>query len=336
MNTAIPTLVLSYTNPDLDTYGCALAYAELLRAQGYDASAGTYGMPTPEVQFMLDYLGQVPLPELNPSEFSQIIVVDCSWPGNLDTRLDRDKVIEVIDHREGTDHNDFPNSAWNIEMVGAAATLIGEKFEAAGITPSKTAASLLLAGIFSNSMNLQSAITNHRDHHMVKWLNQFAQLPEDFAITLFKAKSDVTGNKLHAQLHGDLTTPLSGEFGIAQLEMVGAADLINGRWSELSANSDMIKSEQHLKNLLIAMIDVAECATYFFCPDQHLRKILSREVGLSFDAYNLAKLPKILLRKEYIPAVKQAYLHHQANQPSQSKRNSRLSRLFWPSLSFHN
>lgn len=307
MNSSSKTLVLSYNNPDLDTYGCALAYAELLNHQGHNAHAGTFGTPIAEVQFVLNYLGQTPLPELNPTTFEHIRVVDCSWPGNLDDRLDANKVIEIIDHRHGSDPNDFPSAKRQIEIVGAAATLIAEKFQQADIDPSPTAASLLLAGILSNSMNLQSAITCQRDHDMVAWLKQFTNLPDNFVELLFSAKSDVAGHKLHTQLYSDATTPIEQGFSIAQLEMVGAPKVVAERTPEVLATLDLIKAENQLEaGAFAALIDINERRTYFVTHHPTMQAILNRTLQLNFK-HNIASLPQILLRKQYIPDIKQSF-----------------------------
>ena len=60
------TITTTYEGPDLDGYSCAVAYAELLRAQGKEAKAAIFGEPQLEVQWILSKFGISPIGPISP------------------------------------------------------------------------------------------------------------------------------------------------------------------------------------------------------------------------------------------------------------------------------
>ena len=61
---------------------------------------------------------------------------------------------------------------YKIEEVGAAATLVAEKYKLFNYEISRNAAILLYYGIISNTVNLNSKITTDRDRKMVEWFKK--------------------------------------------------------------------------------------------------------------------------------------------------------------------
>lgn len=300
------TLVVGYVNPDLDAYSCAMAYAELLSRDMIHVVAGKCGTPLNEVQFVTKFLQAPLLPTYDPTDFDQIVVVDSNRPSNLDPRIDAAKVVEVIDHRQGSVMNDFPKAKWQIEKVGAAATLIAEKFYQNEVRPSQVSATYLYAAIVSNTLNFQGAVTTDRDSQMAEWLSRYAQLPDDFATVLFTAKSDLTGDKLLLQLVGDFAQmdPVKGlRVGIGQIEMVGAKELIGQRSDEILVTLKSLAEEHDLDFVFTTLVDVEQGHTYFVTESIETQRFLGEALNLKF-AENVAVLDKLILRKEYFMELK--------------------------------
>ncbi len=121
-------LVTTYTNPDLDGFAAAIAYVEFLDKTGKSAVAGFFGDYQPEVKFVANRFSLALSQPINDATgFEQIILVDVSDLKRLDKSIDPRKVIEIIDHREVFDLASFPNAKSQIEVIGAAATLVGKR-----------------------------------------------------------------------------------------------------------------------------------------------------------------------------------------------------------------
>ena len=80
------------------------------------------------------------------------------------------------------------------DPVGSTATLVAERFAAAGIEPSREAATMLLAAVLSDTVVLTSPTVTDRDRRAAETLGeQTARTPEGFGRAMFEASSDVSG-----------------------------------------------------------------------------------------------------------------------------------------------
>src|SRR3990167_9407031 len=115
-------LVTPYIDPDLDGVACAIAYAEYLNKTGKNAVPGIFGHTHEEAKFALNYF-KIGYPEVlnNPGVFRRVIMVDNSFPHNIEKHIKPENVIEIIDHRKHTEVEAFPNAKIQIELVGSAA-----------------------------------------------------------------------------------------------------------------------------------------------------------------------------------------------------------------------
>jgi manganese-dependent inorganic pyrophosphatase len=178
----IKKLVTCYVDPDLDGTAGAIAYAEFLQKNNVEAVAGVVGEPHEEAKYILDRFGfNYPLSVENSKNYEEVVLVDASDVVGLNGKIEPEKVIEIIDHRKINQKEKFTNAKKvQIEFVGAAATLVAEKFMSSNTEISKSSAILLCGAIISNTLNFKATVTTNRDREAFKWLNNFAQLPEKF------------------------------------------------------------------------------------------------------------------------------------------------------------
>ena len=189
-------LVTGGEEPDIDAAACAYAYAELLRHEGKDALAVSFGRPHIEAEFVFDFLKIPGLAkgDAEVKECKEVILVDASELHVISPAIDPKKVIQIIDHRKSNDAHKFPNAKVQIELVGAAATLIAEKFFAKKQTPSREAAVLLYSAIVSNTINFKANLTTDRDRKMANWLKPLCGIPENYIHQMFEHKSAFKGS----------------------------------------------------------------------------------------------------------------------------------------------
>ncbi|MDO8513239.1 MAG: hypothetical protein Q7S37_01945 [bacterium] len=226
-------------------------------------------------------------------------MVDASDLGGLKGNIPPERVIEIIDHRKFNEADKFPKAKVQIEYVGAAATLIIEKFINANIEISKSSAILLYGAIVSNTLNFKGNVTAKRDIKAAKYLNQIAQLPKDFIKTLFLAKSDLSGEKLKQRIKGETAHFIVNEnrISIIQLEIIGVNKLLSERGNEIIKILEHIQTGLNLKYIFSNNIDLEEEKTYFFTSDPLTKQILTKIFNVQFQG-NTAVYPKLILRKE--------------------------------------
>ena len=303
-----PALLTSYVNPDLDGVASAIAYGELLRKAGRDVRVGFIGKPQREAEYLLSRLG-IKEPEIieNTDGFDSVVLLDASDLNDLEGRIDPGKVTEIIDHRAVNETDKFPNAAADIELVGATATLIAEKFMHGPTAISKESATLLYGAIISNTLNFQGSMTTGRDRRAAAWLNESAGLSGDFWHELFVAKSDLAGNKLAERIDSDFAWfVMSGKkIGIAEIELMGADKLLHERTDEIVRILNHMKEELGLDMIFQNTIELDEAASFLVASDAETQELLARVFKAEFIG-SVARLKQPLMRKQIVPPLKKA------------------------------
>lgn len=300
-----PTLVTCYVNPDLDGTAGAIGYAEFLQKHGMLAVAGTIGEPHEEAQYMFTRFGFAkPLLLSHTEDFEKVILVDASDLGGLEGKVAPEKVIEIIDHRKIHQADKFPNAKTQIELVGATATLVAEKFMHANTEISVPSTTLLYGAIISNTLNFKATVTTDRDRKTAAWLNETAKLPEHFWKELFMAKSDLSGNKLSERIYGDFNSVTIGQttIGIAQIEMIGAKKLMDERKEEAVKILNALKKEKQWDMVFQSTIDLEESKNYLLTDDPKMQQLLEKALNVTFNGM-IAERKDVLMRKQIIPLL---------------------------------
>jgi manganese-dependent inorganic pyrophosphatase len=292
-------LVTTYINPDLDGFSAALVYAELLNKTGKPATAGFFGEYQPEVKFVAQKFGiNLSAPLENPEAFNQIILVDVSDLSRLDKRLDSKKVIEIIDHRRVNDLAVFPNAKFQIEDIGASATLVAERFRKENTAISKDLAVLLCLAIASHTLNFHADDVTQRDKDVFIWLNQKCDFSQQFIKEIFLAKSDLSSAKLGLQMEGDLKTFDCGgkKITIVLLETVDGEILARERGQEIISKLAELKEKLKPDFIFLSIIDLEKLIDFFVSKELEVQDLLKAVLGVEFKD-SIAKTEKLIRRK---------------------------------------
>lgn len=293
-------LVTGYVDPDLDGVACAMAYADFLTRTGRPAVAGIIGAPHIEAQWVLDML-KIPASLLldDAHGYDETILVDASDTRGLHEKIPLEKVVEIVDHRKMHEAAKFPRAKLQIEMVGAAATLIAEKFHAAGLKPSAAMATLLYGGIISNTLNFRAQVVTDRDRQMAAWLLEIAKLPDDFIEKMFAAKSDLSGDQLAKTMAGELAWfTFGGKItGVVQLEITSAINLLADRLKDVRAVLDKLRQERQLDTAFVTIIALDEGCNYFVALDATAEEVIKRGLDVVFHD-GVARREGFIMRKE--------------------------------------
>ncbi len=300
-------LITGGEEPDIDASACAYSYAELLRQGGKDALAVAFGRPHIEAEFVFEFL-KIPILTKGDSEVKkckEVILVDASELHVLASSIDPKKIVEVIDHRRSNDVHKFPNAKAQIELVGAAATLIAEKFFTKKMNPSRESAVLLYSAIVSNTINFKANLTTDRDRKMAHWLKPLCKIPDDYIHQMFEHKSTFKGSIKDALL-AELAKPtIDGQkWGIVQLEILNVDDFVKKNKAELELGLLELKKEHVLDNIILTCIDIEVGYNEFLSVDDDSREALSTALKVPFTD-NHAIRPGIIMRKEIIPKLRQ-------------------------------
>jgi len=297
--------ITAYEGPDLDGYSCAYAYTELLRRQGVDAVLGIFGEPDREVGFVLNTFGihkHVEVLGELVSTHTNIVLCDASTLSGFPESLDPGNVVELIDHRKAHEIESFSNAKVDIQMVGAAATLVAERFFDAGAKPTEASAVLLYSAIISNTINFHNNVTTDRDKKMAEWLKNFFHEPGQYIEKMFSYKSDLSGPIGGVIEYAARFEVAGGVYGVSQIEAIDVWGFVHGRVLDIEKRLSELKEEKDFDHVFLTCVDIKAYQNIFVCFDGVLREVLEEVLGVSFEN-NIAKRDGILMRKEIIPLV---------------------------------
>lgn len=298
-------LITEGINNDLDGAAGIVAYAEFLNKTGSQAKAGIIGESHPEAQFALDYLN-VKLPEVSDQldGYQEVRLIDASSPKWISPKININKVIEVIDHRPLNDSHLFPNAKSQVEPVGAAATLIAEKFRDKGIKISKESAWLIYAAIISNTINFKAQVTTSRDRKIANWLKSIHKISDDFIHQMFLHKSALQKSIKETFLDELGSHNFSGHTScIFQLEIVEAEKFIEKNLVEVQTALKEIQAENHFALLFLSCIDIEKGYNIFVADDKKSQELVSKILRVKFKGGS-ATNDRVIMRKEINPKVR--------------------------------
>lgn len=285
-----PLIVTAKVDPDLDGAGCAVAYAELLRGCGTPAVAVLAGRPDAEARHVLAQV-RCSIPATPPPDYAGVVLVDMSALPGLPSFVAPGAVLEVIDHRvHGDPSTYFPKASIRIAEVGAAATLVHERFAEAGFLPSSSSAILLQAGIQSNTQCLRGSVTSKRDIAAATALQGSHPLPEGMLAAQFEARRAEIQADLGAAIRRETKTfeHPDGAFRLAQLEFPGALELAG----DLEASGLAGRA-------LINLVDPIRSISALVALDPGVRSWVERCTQLRFHGA-IARAEPAMLRKQLV------------------------------------
>jgi manganese-dependent inorganic pyrophosphatase len=160
---------------------------------------------------------------LRPSSL-KLVLVDHNELSQAVPGADQVDILEVIDHhRLGNFHTDAPIRFIN-QPLGSTCSVVATLYRQAGFEPESDVASLMLAGLLSDTVLLQSPTTTDVDRELVVWLEKCSGLIAlDFGRQMFQAGSTLAA---YPSIEALLTTDFKEydidgrRFGVGQVEVV--------------------------------------------------------------------------------------------------------------------
>ena len=154
------TYVIGHKNPDSDTVGSAMAYANLLRALGIRAEATVSGPVNNETRFALERFGIGAPPVLDRAEGKQFVLVDHSSYAQALDGMRNARVVGIVDHHGIGDVETSGRSSVRSAPVGATASLVFLAYQECGVHITKDMARIMLMSILSDTRNMTRNVTD--------------------------------------------------------------------------------------------------------------------------------------------------------------------------------
>ncbi|MDD2270869.1 MAG: putative manganese-dependent inorganic diphosphatase [Desulfuromonadaceae bacterium] len=197
---------------------------------------------------------------LAPLPYS-LILVDHNELGQAVPGAELVEIAEVIDHHKlGNSHSNSPIS-FITSPVGSTCTLVARRYRESGLEPDRQIATLLLAGILSDTVILKSPTTTDADHQMAAWLkDRSGVVAADFGRDIFAASSSLKNYGSADRIVAadfKLFTHEKYSIGLGQVEVIGFDEFYSMKEDLLSALADVKRRD----NLFIAGLMVTDITT---------------------------------------------------------------------------
>lgn len=292
---------------DIDAYGAAIAYAELLNLQGVPAKVVFEGELNDSIPDGLRQLAVNYETHYRAQSDDSFIVVDVSEPENIARCVVPGQVDEVIDHHPGWEQywGERLGDRADIEPIGAACTQIVERWQRAGLFEqmSDTSARLLVAGILDNTLNFKAAISTGRDRLAYDQLVSQAGLPADWSAWYFSECQQQIESHLEFAFENDkkdMTFPgYKLRIDVGQLVVWDAKKLM-ARKAEL----ERLMSES--TDWFINIVSICDDRNYVLSQNRELQVFLEGIIATKFND-NEAITNRLWLRKEILKAAQDAH-----------------------------
>lgn len=295
------SIILPYVNPDLDGVACSIALAD------FDP------MWTPRMLGRIDEETQVVLDTLDISEpksitdwkaVQRIWLVDTHHPKQLPADLPDHLVVRITDHHPGGEPERYPNAEIQNDSVGAAATLVTERFETARVGMIATTAVLLQAAIVSNTLDFRAPATSSRDRVAFERLKSVTPAPEDLFSRMRDARRAIlrfdTARIVQADKKSFETS--YGTVVVSQIESPGALELLTR--PDLITALDEMTAAAGAASAIFNIVDTEAFASALITTDPNVAQALSLALRESVDDKGVIRISRVLQRKtDIVPVI---------------------------------
>lgn len=166
---------------------------------------------------------------LNPPRM-KFILVDHNELQQAVSSLEEAELIEILDHHRLGNPSTHTPIKMTVDIVGSTSTLVSEQIEDAGLSAPPSIAGMMLAGLLSDTLILNSPTTTPRDKEAALRLERWAcvrgsalegETIESFGKRILKASSGLGTRTPREIINSDLKLYTAGkyQFAIAQVEV---------------------------------------------------------------------------------------------------------------------
>ena len=196
----------------------------------------------------------------------EIIMVDHNERSQAVDGIENYRILEIIDHhRLGNDHTSYPIIFIN-KPVGSTSTIIASLYQDYRIPMRKEIASILLAGILSDTLVLRSATAMETDRNTAEYLSAITDLPIDaFGKDIMGAASLVARNPVNEILSLDMKHFGEGKkaFTVSQVEVSTFTEIMD-RKDEILEGLERLQARTGNLFTAIMVTDVTELDSILF------------------------------------------------------------------------
>jgi manganese-dependent inorganic pyrophosphatase len=189
---------------------------------------------------------------------TRLVLVDHNELSQAVSGAEEVLITEIIDHhRLGPISTPAPILFIN-DPVGSTCTIVADLFRASGLVPSPETAGIMMSGLISDTLQLNSPTTTRKDADILGWLAGIAgEKPGVLAEAIFSSGSVILANTAGAIVQADhkVYTEEGVRFAVAQVEELGFANFWS-RAKDIAAALEEMRAREHLSFAALLVTDI--------------------------------------------------------------------------------
>lgn len=231
---------------------------------------------------------------------TRLVLVDHNEMTQAVSGADEVTITEILDHhRLGSLSTQQPILFIN-DPVGSTCTIIAELFRRDGLAPSPQIAGILMGGIISDTLNLQSPTSTEKDATLLAWLSRLAGVDtRQLADLIFSSGSVILASPPEKVVRSDfkIYDEDGVRFAVSQVEELGFGNFWHHSKALAKALDDLC-TQEHLCFACLLITDInTQNSLLLFKGDPELTKRITYP-GVEGD--EIFDLPGIVSRKKQL------------------------------------
>lgn len=196
---------------------------------------------------------------LRPSH-TRIALVDHNELGQAVNGAEQVQITEILDHhRLGNIPTDQPILFIN-RPVGSTCSIVADLFRAQSLTPTPGIAGIIMSGIISDTLFLNSPTTTALESELLDWLSPIAGIsPEELAELIFSSGSVIINHTPEEVVCSDCKKYSDGDisYSVSQIEELGFANF----WKHEDALDEALEAYREKEELLFSFLLITDINT---------------------------------------------------------------------------
>jgi len=240
---------------------------------------------------------------LRPSR-TRIALVDHNELGQAVSGADEVQILEIIDHhRLGNVPTEQPILFIN-RPVGSTCSIVADLFRTKNLTPGPGIAGVLMAGIISDTLLLNSPTTTPLEGELLEWLSPIAEIePKELADLIFTSGSVIINHSADDVIQSDCKIYEEGgiRFSVSQIEELGFSNFWDNEDALQTALENYRKSGELLFSLLLVTDINSQDSLLVVAGNDELKSQINYPQRAQSNIYDLKGI--VSRKKQLIPYV---------------------------------
>jgi manganese-dependent inorganic pyrophosphatase len=299
---ATKTIVIGHKNPDTDSVLSAILVSKYSKKiLGFEAEARIAGDINNETKYILGIAAEPKPKMIKKITNEDVVLVDTTEPGQILEGLTEDNLVGIIDHHNLGGLKTSKAIYTRVENAGCVCSLIYKICKEKGVKVDKKAATLMMAGIISDTLNLTSPTTTLEDKTFLRELAGIAKADvKQFAARQFEAKSSLKGISLDKVVESDYKEFEMGgkKVGIGVWETTNP-ESVNASAKKIIELLEIKKVNEKLDYILFAVVDILKNNSYCYIIGEPEKSLVKTVFGVETKD-DMAMLKGVVSRKKQI------------------------------------